>query len=38
MSAQMDDLPGVLIRNYREKVKLKDAEAYWKLTPQTRSK
>jgi len=33
-AAQMGNSPGVIVRNYREMVKPKDAVAYWALTPQ----
>ena len=34
-AAQMGNSPGIVIRNYREMVKPKDADAYWSLSPKT---
>ena len=37
-AAQMGNSPAVVIRNYREMVKPRDAEAYWGLKPQIQSR
>jgi len=34
-AAQMGNSPGIIVRNYREMVKPKDADFFWKLAPNT---